>query len=79
VVRERDRLLPDPGAVVRVSVWPTCAVPETDGGAVFRGGPATEAAWTTPVAFDVADEEPSEFAAVTRKRMRWPTSACRTV
>ena len=51
-----------------VSVCPTCGVPDTVGGTVFRG--RAGAGWTTAVAFDVALAEPSEFAAVTRTRKR---------
>ena len=63
--------------LLAVSVCPTCGVPDTVGGAVFRG--LAGAACTTAVAFEVALAEPSEFAAVTRTRSRCPTSACRTV
>jgi hypothetical protein len=31
------------------------------------------------VAFETSLADPSEFAAVTRTRMRWPTSACLTM
>jgi hypothetical protein len=37
---------------------------------VFTGGPTT-----TPVGFDAAVRDPSAFVAVTRTRMRDPTSA----
>ena len=69
-VRERDRRAPVhvPGSAV--TTWPTTIVPRPTGGDVFTGGPTT-----TPVGFDAAVREPSAFVAVTRTRIRKPTSA----
>ena len=64
--------------VVAESVWFCCGAPEIAGGLVFTGGPAVEDACTTPgVAFEFALAVPSAFDAITRERMRWPTSALR--
>src|SRR5436190_2045339 len=64
--------------VVAESVWFCCGVPEIAGGLAFSGGPAVEDGWTTPgVAFEFALAAPSAFDAITRERMRWPTSARR--
>jgi len=60
-----------------VSVCPTCGVPEIVGGLVFRGAPAAWVDLTTFVGSDVAVADPSAFVAVTRTRIRWPTSAGR--
>src|SRR6266487_381134 len=57
--------------VVVVRVCPSCVVPLTAGADVFAGG----AAATTPVAADVAADEPAEFVAVTRTTTVEPTSA----
>src|SRR6188472_3966945 len=48
----------------------TSGVPTTSGSDVFTGGPTT-----TAVGFEAATFEPSAFVAVTRTRMRKPTSA----
>src|SRR3954463_6062378 len=46
------------------------------GGLAFEGAPAVEDGCTTPgVAFEFALAVPSAFDAITRERMRWPTSA----
>jgi len=50
-------------------------VPEIVGGAVFTGRPAEEDALTTAVAFEFALAVPSAFEAITRERIRRPTSA----
>jgi hypothetical protein len=64
--------------LVAVSVWPSSAVPEIDGAAVFCGA-AGATAGTARVASDVDDVCPAAFAAVTATRSRWPTSAAWTV
>ncbi len=55
-----------------VSFWPSWAVPEIVGGAVFLG---TAFAETTAVWADCAESEPSALVAVTRTRIVLPTSA----
>jgi len=56
-----------------VSVCPSCAVPEIDGGDVLEGG--TGAAPTTLVCVEVADADPAPFVAVTTTCIFEPTSA----
>ena len=58
-------------AVSDGSTEPTVIVPRTIGVDVFTGGPPT----TVGVAFEAAVREPSAFVAVTRTRIRKPTSA----
>ena len=58
----------DPGSAVTVE--PTSIVPRTPGVEVFTGAPTT-----TAVGLDAAVREPSAFIAVTRTRIREPTSA----
>ncbi len=54
-----------------VTVWPSTHVPDTLGGLLFTGA----FAFTTSVGFDADVCEPDEFVAVTRTRIRDPTSA----
>ena len=62
-----------------VRVWPCCGVPEIVGGLAFAGGPAVDEGWTTPaVALEFALAVPSTFDAITRERIRCPTSAARS-
>ena len=56
-----------------LSVWPSRAVPEIVGGAVFTGD--DEVAWTTAVGVELAVAEPTELVAVTTTRTVAPTSA----
>ena len=58
----------DPGSAVTTE--PTVIVPRTLGVDVFTGGPPT-----TAVGFEAAVREPSALVAVTRTRIRKPTSA----
>src|SRR3970040_1585379 len=58
---------------VPVSRWPSVGVPEIAGSPVFFGAPLSSV--TTEVASDRAEPEPSAFDAVTRTRIRAPTSA----
>src|SRR5512132_288281 len=70
---------PDHEPRFAVSVWFCCGTPEIVGGLVLAGGPAVADAWTTPgVGFELALAVPSAFDAITRERMRWPTSARRS-
>ena len=62
-----------PGSAVCVA--PTTGEPEIDGGTRFRG---LAEPWTTAVGLDTAVSEPSAFEAVTRTRIRIPTSASRS-
>ena len=49
------------------------------GGPTFDGAPAVDDGWTTPgVGFEFALAVPSAFDAITRERMRCPTSAPRS-
>ena len=57
-----------PGSAVTTE--PTVIVPRTLGVDVFTGGPPT-----TAVGFEAAVREPSALVAVTRTRIRKPTSA----
>jgi hypothetical protein len=61
-----------PGSAVCVA--PSIGDPEIVGGTTLRG---LAEPWTTAVAFDTAESEPSAFVAVTRTRIRIPTSASR--
>ena len=63
--------LPD----VAVSVWPSCAMPDTVGCEVTAGG----VGWTVAVGDDVAATLPPAFVAVTRTASVPPTSALSTV
>jgi hypothetical protein len=56
---------------VAVSVWPSCAMPDTVGGEETEGGTG----WTTAEGEDVADTLPPAFDAVTRTASVSPTSA----
>src|SRR5215212_3298137 len=61
-----------------VSVWPCCGVPLIVGCFALTGRPAVaEARTVVEVAFEFALAVPSAFEAMTRERMRWPTSARR--
>jgi len=62
-----------PGSAVWVA--PTIGDPEIVGGWTFRG---LADPWTTAVGLDTALSEPSAFVAVTRTRIRTPTSALRS-
>ena len=64
--------VPDHVPGFAVSVAPSVGEPEIVGGSTTRG-PAEP--WTIAVGFDAAESEPSAFVAVTRTRMRMPTSA----
>src|SRR5690242_20664090 len=56
---------------VPVSVWPSAAMPETNGGSLLTGG-----AWAIgPTATESALAEPAAFDAVTCTTSLWPASA----
>ena len=61
----------DQPPLLTLSVWPSCAVPETTGSEVFTGGvPAA----TTADGADTAWADPAELLAVTWTRIVCPTS-----
>ena len=65
---------PDHDPCVVLSACPARAVPVTAGSAVLAGG-VTGAATTAPVAADSRASDPPGFVAVTRERIRLPTSS----
>ena len=76
LVRERDRLRAGPEARgSAVCVAPSVGV-AGDGRRSTRRGPGRSL--DDPVGFDAAESEPSAFVAVTRTRMRIPTSMSRS-
>jgi len=62
-----------PAVVVKVAPWTT--LPEMRGSAVLTGGPPWLFDSTVCVALEPTVFEPAEFFAVTRTRMRLPTSS----
>ena len=67
--------VPDHVPGFAVCVAPSVGEPEIVGWSTTRG---LAEPWTIPVGFDAAESEPSAFVAVTRTRIRIPTSASRS-